>query len=337
MNQVSVRRHRCEGSVGSDGVPCVGSIDLPTTAIVDVRLEASVRVNALAAMARSDLRYHVVRQELRLLLSYVHAPHNCEVRLRRPQFRASALHIRRFVSESLGLAMLTAVTEWACGWRARRTAIANFDALPTNLVGNFAKAGVRPDLLFRLPSGDLAGEARGRSGPAPLQVTKEQRSRLDSMFRWSAKHGDHPFVMTWASITDDGTLVDLFEVHQRRPMPGSFRRADPLQRDVDARLANAFGVFYRDAPAGPATQRLFDRRVRGSWVPLDLVGPPDLQLFVGVMERPITLEEEEVRASRFVARPRDEPVEADLTGGLLIALARAGPPPPWREVERRFE
>ena len=139
MNQVTVRRHRCEGSVGSDGMPCVGSIDLPTTEIVDVRLEASVRVNALAAMARSNVRYHVVQHELRLLLSYIHASRRRKIRLRRPEFTASALHIRRFVSESFGLAMLTAVKEWTRGWRARRRAIANFDALPTNLLDNFDK------------------------------------------------------------------------------------------------------------------------------------------------------------------------------------------------------
>ena len=102
-------------------------------------------------------------------------------------------------------------------------------------------------------------------------------------------------------------------------------------------MASRFRVLYQDAPEGPASQQLLDRRVRGSWVPLDLVGPPDLQLFVGVMERPITRDEEEIRAQRFVDRPRDELVEADLTGGLLIALSDAGPPPPWREVERTFE
>lgn len=337
MNQVTVRRHRCERSVGSNGWPCVGRIDPPTTEVVDVRLDASVRVNAVAAMARSRPRYHVVQHELRLLLSYMHAPHRRTIRLRRPEFTASALHIRRFVSESFGLAMLTAVTEWTRGWRARRRAIANFDALPTNLLDSFAKTGVRPDLLFRLPAGNLAGEARGRSGRPSGHVTTEQRGRLDDLFRWSVAHDDHPFVMTWASITEDGTLIDLFEVDQRRPLAESPRRADPLDRGVDARLANRFRILYEDAPEESEPRRLFDRRVRGSWTPLDLVGPPDLQLFVGVMERPLTREEDEARASRFVDRPRDEVVEADLTGGLLIALTDAGPRPPWREVERTFE
>jgi hypothetical protein len=98
-----------------------------------------------------------------------------------------------------------------------------------------------------------------------------------------------------------------------------------------------FGSLYRDAPEGPAHQQLFNRHVRGTWVPLDLVGPADMQLFVGILELPIAPEEEEARASSTPDHPRDEPVETDLTSGLLIALTEAGATPPWREVERTFE
>jgi hypothetical protein len=138
--------------VDSNGTDCIGHIERLTTETVDVRLPASVRVNALAAMARGSLRYRVLQHELRLLLSYIHSSRNRAARLRRPEFDASALHIRRFVSESFGLAMLTAVTEWAFGWRAHRRAIAHFDALPSYLATGFPKSGVRPYLLFQLPA-----------------------------------------------------------------------------------------------------------------------------------------------------------------------------------------
>src|SRR5262249_60473075 len=99
------------------------------------------------------------------------------------------------------------------------------------------------------------------------------------------------------SITGHGTLIDLFQMDERRPSPTASLRGHGVgfEQDVDARMRNMFGALYQDAPEGPANQQLFDRRVRGLWTPLDLVGPADMQRFVVVMGLPITPEEEEQR------------------------------------------
>jgi hypothetical protein len=49
--------------------------------------------------------------------------------------------------------------------------------------------------------------------------------------------------MTWASITERGTLVDLFQMDEGLPsLPVSQRgRGDARERDIDARIANMFG------------------------------------------------------------------------------------------------
>src|SRR5947209_7993457 len=180
-------------SSGSGGVEQIQA--LPGERQLPISLSDVLNLNAV----REPLRYQTTLYELRLLGSYLrHGPG--PVQVDGEAFRASAGHLQRFVSESVGLGMLAAVVE------ATHRADRNLEVLPP---AGYPKAGVRPDLLFALPRSVLAGEARGRSQKPPRKPGPDQRQRLTELLPWAAKHG-HDLVMTWAWITPDGITVDLF-------------------------------------------------------------------------------------------------------------------------------
>lgn len=213
MGQVIVRRRVCTPSIDRWGEHVIekGDIGPPSVIEVPVRIASLISVNARATPVRGPVRFHARQHELRLLLSFLDEDRGTPLRLHADPFHASASHIRRFVSEGVGLGLLTGTTEAVYQWRARQTAIANFDALPASLIPKYNKSGVRPDLLFQLPTGDIAGEARGRSSAPPKTVRADQLKKLQKLLAWSDAHGHHPFVMSWASVTDAGTTVDFFE------------------------------------------------------------------------------------------------------------------------------
>ena|SRR5215469_10377312 len=96
-------------------------------------------------------------------------PGCCDLQLDTENFVGTAGHIKRFVSESVGLGMLTAAAEEYFMWQYAPDLIYNFDILPGELQDDFPKKGVRPDLLFKFDDGAraLAGEARGQVGGRP--------------------------------------------------------------------------------------------------------------------------------------------------------------------------
>ncbi|MEV0049470.1 hypothetical protein AB0H34_03115 [Saccharopolyspora shandongensis] len=183
---------------------------LPTQ--LPVGLAQVISANALAVpLANHTLRYATRLHELRLLGSYL-VDSGGQIVLRRAELSCSALHIRRFISESAGLGMLTGVMQACLGWRTTPGSVHHVDALPTRLAHRFPAQGERPDLLFELaPETLLAGEARGRSplsGRPPASVWVEHRQRIASLLAWSRAHA--PLVVTWAYLTETGTTVDLF-------------------------------------------------------------------------------------------------------------------------------
>ncbi|MCD0484580.1 hypothetical protein LO771_19815 [Streptacidiphilus sp. ASG 303] len=77
------------------------------------------------------------------------------------------------------------------------------------------KTGVRPDLLYDLAAGPLAGEARGRRRDAKQMLpavkgTADQRERLEKLAAWSVGHGDHDYFMSWVWLGAGGVYVDIF-------------------------------------------------------------------------------------------------------------------------------
>jgi hypothetical protein len=239
-----------------------------------VDLSYAVSVNALAVPSRGPVRYETRLHELRLVLCYLSSDPGGPVRLRDEPFRASATHIRRYVSESIGLGMLTAAIQAAYQWHAGPDGVAHFDALPTMLASAHNATKVRPDVLFDMPGHILAGEARGRSEAAPIRASVLQRDRLNSLLPWSHHHGAHPLAMTWASITGVGATVDLFTRSGRlpgmtspvgQPLPSPV----PIQPDLfeQDHLA-ASDRHTDDGPRRDSKPRDFDRRT-----PRELAAP----------------------------------------------------------------
>jgi hypothetical protein len=202
MGLIDVRRFGVTTRIGRAGKLEVDDVWLAEEDKWDINLAQVVEVNALAVPAKRSLTYRVTQHELRLLLSFLSDHPGVPVSMRRREFRASSGHVKRFVSESLGLGMLTAAVERHYRWKLSDSDLANFDVLPAKLASLYPSSGIRPDLLFDFSSqGEekrLAGEARGRSSSRPKGVGSGQRDRLAGIVAWSGRNDFHPVTMTWA-------------------------------------------------------------------------------------------------------------------------------------------
>jgi hypothetical protein len=213
---IKLRRFEWTTRLDAGGFPVVDTIEsVSRPAQLSVDLSDLILTNALATTVSRPVIYDATQHELRLLGSYLHQPPYGQLCVREKSFRASALHIRRFVTESVGLGMLTAAVQAAYRWYGRGS-IHNFDALPTALAPHYRRRGVRPDLLFDTPKMWLAGEARGRSHKPPASPATPQRKRLNELLPWAARHG-HDLVMTWAYLNGSGITVDWFAEKERLP------------------------------------------------------------------------------------------------------------------------
>ncbi|MGV9843412.1 hypothetical protein ACWDUB_15070 [Streptomyces fungicidicus] len=192
----------------------VGQGELP------VGLARLIHINALACDHNRVLDYRTKQLEVRLLASYLHtAGAGGPLRVDHRAFTASSRHIRGFVAESSGLGMLTAAGEALFAWDNSAHPLHSFDALPGSLT-DYQNDGIRPDLLFHLPGGRVAGEARGRHRRAktllPKRPLAEQKNRLQDLARWSAAHQDHDYFMSWVWIGRSGVAVDIFLPQDKR-------------------------------------------------------------------------------------------------------------------------
>ncbi|MET9374030.1 hypothetical protein ABZX98_07750 [Streptomyces sp. NPDC002992] len=175
-----------------------------------------INVNALACDLRKTVDQRVRDYEIKLLLSYiVSSPGKGPLGVEHLALDSSALHIKRFVSECTGLGVMTAASQALFDWKPFTSGLSSFDVLPEKLRGAYAKTGVRPDLLYDLAAGPVAGEARGRrrDGPQmfpPGEGTTGQRKRLGELAHWSVDHGDHAYFMSWVWLGAGGVYVDIF-------------------------------------------------------------------------------------------------------------------------------
>jgi hypothetical protein len=209
MTWATIRQFAWTTKTSANGVPEVANIALVSDRCqLLVDLSDVILTNAFATTVDRPTLYDATLHELRLLGSYLHQEPDGQIQLQEVALRASARHIRSFVSESVGLGMLTAAVQAAYRSYARGR-VHNFDALPTSLVGAYARQGVRPDLLFDLSPTVLAGEARGRSRRPPANCLGEHRKRLNRLLPWAAHH-QHDLVMTWTYLSGDGITVDWF-------------------------------------------------------------------------------------------------------------------------------
>ncbi|MFD9973234.1 hypothetical protein ACFWZR_02835 [Streptomyces sp. NPDC059017] len=109
--------------------------------------------------------------------------------------------------------MLTAASEAIFAWEEGTDPLHSFDALPKQLPQVYKNKGVRPDLLFQLPAGPVAGEARGRyrkQALLPKKPLADQKKRLSQLAAWSSDHADHSYFMSWVYVGPAGVAVDIF-------------------------------------------------------------------------------------------------------------------------------
>ncbi|MEV7925968.1 hypothetical protein [Kitasatospora sp. NPDC088779] len=179
-----------------------------------VALSRLIHINALACDLRKIIDPRVRDHEVALLLSYITAgAPGTLLTAKHKTLLASSGHISRFVAEATGLGVMTAASECLFAW-SPADGLHSFDVLPGQLVKQYGGGGVRPDLLFHVAGGPLAGEARGRRRRAkqlfPETATAGQRGRLLQLAAWSAAHAGHAYFMSWVWIGPAGVGVDIF-------------------------------------------------------------------------------------------------------------------------------
>lgn len=310
MGLIDVRRFWVTTHVDGSGKLVVSDVGLAQEDEWEINLAQVVEVNALCVPAERTLTYRVMKNELRLLTSFLLDSPGTPISGRHQEFKASAGHVKRFVSESFGLGMLTAAVERHYRWKLRVEDLRNFDALPIKLKGEYPAAGVRPDLLFDFTSqGEekrLAGEARGRSERRPKTTNCDQQERLDQIVAWSGRNDFHPVTMTWAYSGAKKVQVDFFDIQgPEDPYKPSESRLEYVEdvvlssaRPVDipipilrqralGRTAAIANELYQTAPqpAPGRSRQIFGRNVRGEWTIADLVAPSNLRFFLGVLDQ----------------------------------------------------
>lgn len=362
MGYVNLRLFECSTRRDRTGQLLVDDIGLVRQEDTSVRLADVVKVNALSVPLRAPASYRVLQHELRLLLSYLPDRARAPLGLRLADFRASSSHIRRFVSESVGLGMLTAAVQDVYGWPHTKHSLHHFDVLPPHLAGKYA-AGIRPDLLFRFgpvsPTRLLGGEARGRSTRRhkATTISAAQRRRLDHMVAWSGRHDDHAVTMTWAFIGSTQVEVDLFRV-QQPPLvavapepderPTAVRPAQPERGlrtdailDIAQQKAEAISEqLYRTSPPFDQERGPWGRSMRGDWVTADLVGPSTTHLLLGVLDQapePDALARLRARRYDRLDDVEAESIQIETLGRLFVVVARDRERPQWQEVANRIE
>ncbi|WP_055601363.1 hypothetical protein [Streptomyces aureus] len=281
MSTVRARVWRFTIEKGKAGAEAVQAVEIGQGPL-PVSLAAMVNVNALACDLRKTVDQRVRDHEIRLLLSYIlgdqgKGPLGVEC----SALDSSAGHIQRFVSECTGLGVMSAASEVLFDWTHTTGGLSSFDVLPGKLRGVYAKTGVRPDLLYDLAAGPVAGEARGRRRRAKQMFpagkgTPEQRKRLEQLAQWSVDHGDHAYFMSWVWLGPGGVYVDIFLPDHSAalkglktgwievpgdPKPWQFRVPRPDRRRVVDPLPDEVLVMTLPGVSGQAATREAIRQV----------------------------------------------------------------------------
>ncbi|MFJ4513829.1 hypothetical protein [Streptomyces sp. NPDC088816] len=178
MSTVRARVWRFTIEKGKAGAEAVQAVEIGQGPL-PLSLAAMVNVNALSCDLRKTVDQRVRDHEISLLLSYIIGDQSQgQLGVECSALDSSAGHIQRFVSECTGLGVMSAASEVLFDWTHTTSRLSSFDVLPGKFRGVYANTGVRPDLLYDLAAGPVAGEARGRRRWRPLSWCS--RSRLGS-------------------------------------------------------------------------------------------------------------------------------------------------------------
>jgi hypothetical protein len=376
MPTVDLRVFHCASGDNAAGQHVLEETALGQRESMPVWIPGLLEVNALATPLERNLTYRLKQHELNLVLSFLTLTPDGTVSARITDLRAAARHIRGFVTESVGMGMLTAAVRYFYRWNGSHAHLKHFDTLPSHLAGRYRRLGVRPDLLFLDPAESgrrMAGEARARSTkPSPRSTPlKAQLQRLDEILGWSGQHDQHPVTMAWTCLGGAALSVDLFDVeHTHRPprqpeaagTPGACSSqapnwwlitatddtSDPYRNrqmpsagplaDFSVNASQDVDRLYATAPDGDDSQVLDGQRVRGDWVSADLLGRSTTRLFLGVLPRePSPPLETLLQERRTNEDFLFDPLQVDIFGRLIVAVSLdRRTPPPWPDVAARL-
>ncbi|WP_326829282.1 hypothetical protein OIE13_34625 [Streptosporangium sp. NBC_01810] len=339
-----------------------------------ISLARVVLVNGLASIAGSRHgSFDSLRLEAQLLATALantrmkgsYALH------RTRSFDCSSLHIKSFVITGAGLGLLTASIEsLMIQGKLKSFQIRQFDLMPALTPRGPRGGNSRPDLLINLPDGrQMVGEAKGRR-KGSSHTTKEKRKFLSKLHEWASnnKYEGFPLALSWASILEDKTIVDLYHTDPTKEVePLSQHLDQDIQSSPDLReefLNQALpstGVedlqrewtrivrnlteptpiqFYEDplfwsAPNPPReSQLLAGLPIRGSWSP---IGADGRSLFVGIFkEEPEGDSLTKIRRTYFASLEGNTvaPLDIAAEGRLIFAIAQNGELATWRALQR---
>ena len=119
-----------------------------------------------------------------------------------------------------------------------------------------------------------------------------------------------------------------------------FERLSSIRQRALGRVGDIADQLYATAPEDVSALRrtVYGHNVRGSWATADLIAPTRLRFFFGVLDRPLTQEEEVARRGRSRPAQDADPIQVASTGRILVVVARdAAQDPSWSEVMSRIE
>jgi hypothetical protein len=215
----------------------------------------------------APLRYEVLEAQVELVSKLVECPPTGPLR-RHDHFRHASLNVRRLCSESVGLAIAAALAYYEHGWTLAHGWPRDLDLPPLT-------TGARPDLLFAVPGGQVAAEARGRSQARHVYtVTADQLRKLHGIERWSAANGNIKTFMAWSWITTDSTRTDYFDPGEPRVLVDS--------ETLEANLRERCRRLRQSArQLELAEHRIGDENVLGEWI---RPARRDFEFFLGVRD-----------------------------------------------------
>ena len=162
-----------------------------------------------------------------------------------PWFSALSRHARATVVETVAMSLTTwmAMSYGWVGW-----------PLPINQDIGPVVGGVRADLVYPRPDGtDVAGEARGRTKPAPVHgPNKVQQDRATALH---AKLGGAQWFMAWLWLQPGGSTLDFFDPGEPSNLVPRNRLLEELQSRHEALRASASGERIEIAGRGAVAMR----------------------------------------------------------------------------------
>jgi hypothetical protein len=146
---------------------------------------------------------------------------------------------------------------------------------------------------------------------------------------WSGVNDLHPVTMTYAYTGAAHAQVDLFDVVAPKEQETDlevvrgdseglvtqtgrrFERLSYMRQRALSRVGEIADQLYATAPedASGLRRTVYGHNVRGSWATADLIAPTQLRFFFGLLDQPLTPEEEAALRRRSTPEQDTDPIQ----------------------------